>query len=304
MSFIDPYRLDPAQGSHDLMRALRSYRHWSEPEDISGREAVLIGSAAHCLVLEPDEFDQRYRQPWTPPPGAVETTAQMTDALRAAGVKGYSGKKRDDLIAMLAEHCPDVQIADDLRAEFEATDQRTELGAAAYDRVLDIAAAVRTDRQAAAILADAVGFEVPGYWTDPATGVACKRKLDIELPAGLADLKTCACPYDFGQRLRYADTTTLLQFLHYRTGGQVLRGLSESVYIIAVGSTPPHDVVVYRLDPDLLERAADNYRRALSRVRHWQALEIDVQMGTEQPIDPQVTGYGSIVNVNEWGPQW
>ena len=100
------------------------------------------------------------------------------------------------------------------------------------------------------------------------------------------------------------DTTTLLQFLHYRTGGQVLRGLSESVYIIAVGSTPPHDVVVYRLDPDLLERAADNYRRALSRVRHWQALEIDVQMGTEQPIDPQVTGYGEIVNVNEWGPQW
>lgn len=302
--YIDPYRLDPGQGSHDLMHALKSRRRWEYREDISDRPAVLLGSAAHCLILEPDEFDKRYRQPWTPPPGTVTTVDDITAVLRERKIKGYSGKKRDELIAMLAEHCPDVQTSDAARAEFEATDDRVELTDAQHETVIAINRAVRTDRQSAALLDAAIGFEVPAYWTDKHRGVRCKRKADILLRDGFADLKTCADPWKFVDRLRWKVDETLLQMLHYRVGGWMTRGFAENVYIIAVGSAEPFDVIVCKLHEDVIDRATDNYRRAINNVKRWQAEEVDAAMGIEQPIDPSVVGVGHIVEITTEGPAW
>jgi hypothetical protein len=100
-------------------------------------------------------------------------------------------------------------------------------------------------------------------WKDPLTGLDCKARSDWWRLGLLADLKTSA---DIDAR-RFAATVYRLgyhiQAAHYRAA-LVANGIEDAppFTIIAVESSPPHDVAVFEIDDDFLY-AGERERTAL-----------------------------------------
>lgn len=105
-------------------------------------------------------------------------------------------------------------------------------------------------------------------WTDTHTGLACKCRVDFlsESVPATVDLKTATdiSPYRFaGQvaRLGYHG-----QGAFYSDGVTANTGTVLPFVLIAVESSPPFDVIVYRLDEDSLYAGTEEYRELLAKV--------------------------------------
>jgi len=118
---------------------------------------------------------------------------------------------------------------------------------AEYETALAVRDAVRAHPAAAKLLKG--GFaEHTVRWTDSATGIDCKARLDYLGPGGMADLKTTK---DIDARAFGMTANRLLyhgQMAFYSMGLPVTEHMPVS--IIAVESDPPHDVAVYQLSDD------------------------------------------------------
>lgn len=297
MTTPDPYRANPAQGSHDLMRALRGYRAWKTGGITEPTESMVVGSAAHCLLFEPDEFDSRYCEAQSRPDDLITSAPGARAHLMAAGHTVKASTPAAEVWAMLADLCPDAPTATRWMSEQAARAQgRDVLTPYAYQRALGIAAAVRADEQARALLDAAQAFEDPAYFKR--SGVACKAKYDILGREWFADLKTCVDPWDFAKGLRWAAERTLFQLRHYWQSGM------SRPFVVAVGSEAPHDVIVLRVDLDVLhgDRVIDLYQAALDNVRRWQDAEADAALTGDDIRIP--AGLGRIIDVTTGGPQW
>jgi hypothetical protein len=131
-----------------------------------------------------------------------------------------------------------------------------------HEKCLAIQNAVRNDPAAKRYLSDGRG-EVTLTWSTKINGgsVRCKGRIDFDAESALVDLKTtkCAAPGDFG-RQAYA--------LHYRRAVRlVLRRLrrgrrnAEAPYVIvAVESTAPYVVQVYRVPEHVIQVGREKYR--------------------------------------------
>jgi hypothetical protein len=112
---------------------------------------MAFGSAAHCLILEPDEFDARY------------AIGPAVDRRTKAGKTEY--------------------------AEFtKSVGDREVIAAADEPRLQLVADAVRSNKHAAEILSQATQFEQ--VKTAPIGGVPFKGIADVVGPTWVADLKT------------------------------------------------------------------------------------------------------------------
>jgi hypothetical protein len=135
------------------------------------------------------------------------------------------------------------------------------------ERVRAIAGAVRRHPVAGPMLA--VGAtEGVIQWADEETGVACKGRFD-HVHGRLVDLKTAADvdprrwmanAYRYGYHAQLAFYADGL-----RASGVDLRDADPA--IICVESVPPHDVLVYTLDPIIIDQGRQMYRRLLARVK-------------------------------------
>ena len=132
--------------------------------------------------------------------------------------------------------------------------------------------------------------EVTIQWTDEETGLACKGRVDWLIVeddrAVLVDLKTtrATCPRRFASQA--AKLGYHCQLAHYRAGVAAATGLPPSrveVYIVAVESSAPHDVVAYLLDDDTLYPGEEEVRELLALLRRchvegrWPGRAEDVQ---------------------------
>lgn len=94
--------------------------------------------------------------------------------------------------------------------------------------------------------------EVTLEWTDPATQIRCKGRLDWLGPDAILDLKTTL---DISER-SFSRTTHAyayhLQAAWYRAGFKALYGVDKPFVFIAVEKTAPYDVAVYKMDDDSL----------------------------------------------------
>lgn len=141
---------------------------------------------------------------------------------------------------------------------------RAILTQAQYDNARQARDAVLANAGASAILA--IGdVEKSIQWTDPETGMPCKARLD-HVRAAVTDLKTTAdpSPEPFTRtafRLDY-----LLQMAWYRDGWEHVTGERLPAKIIAVGSKPPYDVVVYDLPEHVLEFGRVQYQSRMRKL--------------------------------------
>jgi hypothetical protein len=140
------------------------------------------------------------------------------------------------------------------------------------DEVRALSAAVRSDPDAAPMIVGGKAEQVV-MWTDEATGIACKCRVDYLRGDALPDLKTTrdASPRAFGRAA--ANYLYYAQLAFYSDGVQAAHGLLPVPHLIAVETAAPHVVAVYRVTDDQLEAGRDTYRGWLARLAECRATD-------------------------------
>jgi len=219
------YRKIDAVNWSSLREIGRSPRHY-QAALLAHRQdtpAMAYGRALHAAILEPEEFSRLYVC-WQ---GGYTAAGKPTTSRASGEYKAWAADNEDK------QHITQDELA----------------------RVMGAATAVRAHRDAADLV-DGAQTEITAQWTDRVTGLRCKARLDIVSTSGrLADLKSTidSGPIEFSSSVhRYG---YLGQLAHYLAGAIAADiGVDPLIppAILAVESQPPHDVVVYRIGPDLM----------------------------------------------------
>lgn len=205
----------------------------------SQTDAMVLGVAAHAAVLEPGALERRCVVA-----GQCEAVAKSSgERCKAQGSLFRDG----GWYCRVRGHAPPPPPD-------EPAETRAVLTREQFDSVLAIRESVWSHPRAAVLLDSCLRFEASAFWTDTLTGLPCKARPDALGPAGLCiDLKVSAGarPSKFP---RYClDYGMHRQAAFYMDGLRELGKPVEEYRIVAVESTPPYEVVVYRLHPDALE---------------------------------------------------
>lgn len=183
-----------ASGMKDLsVSALRFWYLHVNPDRPPREETaeMRFGTALHCAVLEPGEFDKRYCRALDASDieGCLVTCDDIRQWLRDQG-RHPKGTKKADLIAQALEWNPDVPILDVLTAKDEiANEGKVRLSKDEWERVRGCADALRNEPAIQGLLAEGRS-EITLTATDPDTGVPLKCRLDWLGPKAILDLKT------------------------------------------------------------------------------------------------------------------
>lgn len=198
------YHAEPRLSASGIKRILQSpldfyVRSWwagedREPEETS--DAMDLGKAYHKRIVEGREaFYRVYGEAFDPSqhPTALRTVDDLRCELKARGLK--VGGNKDELVQRLIEADPDLEILDQLCAEWAnqrrdkillpaKTLRRIEIAAAMIEKHPDLSKAFTGGRP-----------EVSIFWTDAETGVKMKGRLDYLKRRAFVDLKSYSNPY-------------------------------------------------------------------------------------------------------------
>ncbi|HEY3494779.1 MAG TPA: PD-(D/E)XK nuclease-like domain-containing protein [Polyangiaceae bacterium] len=231
---IDPfadYADLPGVNWSTLKHILRSPLHYQHALKAPPKEtaAMRFGTAVHVAALEPQQFRLRYLV--EPDFGPLQ-----------------SSKNR--------------QKRDEWRSENEGAlflDQDD------YDRIQAVASAVRAHPAARRLIED-IEVELPIQWTDRATGVLCKGRVDGVGRTYIIDLKTTtnAEPWAFASSA--AKLLYHAQQAFYVEGYRAAHNEVRGAVLIAAESVAPFDVVVYELEDEPLGVGRELYEQALVRL--------------------------------------
>lgn len=200
------------------------------------RPAYLVGSVSHTQLFEPDTFEKRYhkldesKRPY-PEQSFLNKENQKW---RKEIIQAYSHKK----IITLEE----------------------------YDKVMFMMEAIYKCDEAKALLKDAV-FEEEVFWTDPTTGLACKKKVDIRGKnfEYRADYKTSdnADPYKWQKKAWSMN--------YWRQAGYY--GLEDQpeknipFWFIAQEKTPPYGVSVHLCTQQMIDYGKNRCMHLLGEIK-------------------------------------
>lgn len=205
------------------------YERYLNPKAAPPKEtpALIIGSAVHCAVLEPEEFGKRY------------AVGPRVDKRTKAGKEEWEAF----LIAAEGLICLDSETA------------------TLCERIME---SVRRF-PAAKYLLNQGKAEEPIYWTDEAIGVDCKARPDWLTPDNIiVDLKTTddASPRGFAQSVRKYRYD--LQAAFYWDGLEAAtQRTCEGFFFIAVEKSPPFLCAVYYISNDDMQDAREKYQKNL-----------------------------------------
>lgn len=212
------YRQHPAVNKSTLWEMRKSPAHYKYALEHPREDtpALRFGRALHMAVLEPEAFKQHY------------VLMPEIDRRTKAGKEEYQ---------RFMEYAGDREIIshDD------------------YEAILGMHDAIWADQDAADLL-DGCQTEQPVFWTDDATGIECKCRIDACKPGVVIDLKTCesASTEAFKRdalRLGYD-----VQAAHYLRGYRAHFGRNADWYFIAVEKKPPYAVNVIHATDDFVDR--------------------------------------------------
>lgn len=239
-----------------IHKSAQFYKHRKETE-FKRTPAMKIGTMAHLLVLDPDEFWNEYTRPFVSSDDMIRTIDDMKNALKDLGEKTTG--KRPDLIDRLKANNADVVIYDDAKAQHEAECEGKEIiTEEEYEKVCAIRDAVMSDPVAGKLFAPSSGVpELSCYWTDPDTGVDCRCRPDWWRRDGvIVDLKTARDADEDGFSKSIHDYRYHVQAAFYIDGiNEALKNNTQNIIMpepkvfvfVAVESTAPYHVSVYTL---------------------------------------------------------
>ena len=226
--------------------------------------ATLVGDAAHCGILEPDELTKRYAR--RPEGLNLSTKRDQSVLVELARSLGYFGDTYDAL-------APGPESPVILHPEV-------------YDTAIAIRDSVwvrEWGEKARRILRAATATEESAVATDPETGCPMKARVDVasDRLGVLADVKTSrdAARERFSRAIHTYGIDR--QFAHY---GRVYLTLGRHLphrVVIAIENTKPHEVGVRTINTESMAAACDEIDALLKlyaeavRTGHWAGYEED-----------------------------
>lgn len=177
-------------------------KSWLNPNREEGdKKHQVTGRAYHCARLEPDMFDLRYcRQPspseWV---DLITTDAEIKDRLKGYGLpQSKAGEKVLDRAKRLSQAFRTDPYSDGeppaiwhlILDEWEQQrGDRVGIAADVWDDIQEDAQRLRSCPEVAELITGGEA-EVTVLWTDPASGVPMKARLDYLRSTGYTDFKT------------------------------------------------------------------------------------------------------------------
>jgi hypothetical protein len=231
---FDAYRALPGMNCSTLKSGLRSMAHlrWAMDHPSEPSPQMDTGSAFHCLTTEPDSFAERF------------IVAQPCDRRTKAGKEHW---------------------------EYLQQSGKTILTAEQHSNAVGMASAIRSVPLVADLLAGGGDIEVVIQWTDPATGVPCKCRLDYLLvrPTIIValDLKSTsdASPRGFSgsvNKFGYG-----IQCAMYSEAVEIAFGMRPRFIFACAESSEPYLPAVYELTEQYQYWAWTKYKWLLARYR-------------------------------------
>jgi hypothetical protein len=267
---LDAYAAIDAVNWSTLVHMATSPRmlEWRVTHPRRETKALRLGSAIHCATLEPDAWDSRY---------VVAPNIKRNTKL---GKLAYAEWRKS--IA------PDAII----------------LSPAEYETLRSCVRAVTEHAAARDLLSHGRAEEVL-TWTDRDTGLACKGRVDYITPTYVVDVKSTRADSLRMLARELADRLYHGQVAFYLDGARAMRLLPEpaDVYVVAVQTAEPYDVIPARLSYEDIERGRQLYRSLLRRYAEcraanwWPGLAPGV-------IDLSLPAWASAGDTAEQGDEW
>jgi len=250
------YHAHPAISKSHLDQIARSPLHyWAryldpKREPTEPTAAMRLGTAVHTMVLEQDQWDNRY------------ITAPELDRRTKAGKEAWT--------ALMAEAGDRELISVEDRAI-----------------VSRMAEAVWMHPAAAMLLHWQGKAETTHMWVDAPTGLQCKCRPDWLTNDGtlIIDLKTTDDASPQGFRKSIANFRYHTQSAWYLQGVELATGQRPDQFIfICVEKKPPYAVAVYAADQEMIEIGGQHARRDLMRLaechkaQRWPGYSEEIEM--------------------------
>lgn len=269
---MEDYHRWPAASNSRLTKLRRSPAHLKAcleqpPEDT---QALMIGRAIHCAILEPDVFDARY------------TVAQQCGATKRGD--GQRCTNAGILYSSTLGWLCGVHLKG-APAGIDAS--RVVLTETDYATCLGIRDSAFRHPSACALLSAEGRPELSALWTDPQLGIPCKARFDYHTPVfaggAIVDVKSTK---DAGRREFERSIFTLgyhRQAAFYLDGASVLHLDADHFVFVAVEKEPPYAVATYRLTEGALDAGREQLRPLLQRYAEcsllgtWPAYADDIQ---------------------------
>lgn len=182
-------------GMADLAVSPMRYWYWHLNPERPVEEPtpyMVFGTALHCAVLEPAQFEERFARDLNPDdyPGLLRTMDDLRAHLRHLGITP-KGTRKSEVIAQVQSATPAVPILEVLEAEHNRQHEgKGILSADFWVRIHRAADALRLEPAMARILSDNGQAERPFFVTDPVSGVNLKARMDLVTPSCTLDVKT------------------------------------------------------------------------------------------------------------------
>ena len=226
-------------------------------------DALFLGTAVHCAVLEPERFDRDYQQELDPEsiPGLMKTVPDMKNYCEQHGLSKVGVKQ--EFIDRILKHNPEALIWDVLLERQRQKKSVRTLKRDTLDKVRRMRDSVHANPEAHALLSEGQP-EVSVWGQHEGTGALIKCRADWLRADGIcADLKTCACasPLQFARDM--ANYGYDLQEVHYTTTLNSAGKDCSAFCFVAVESEPPYLCQVYELDERSRRLASLRYEKAL-----------------------------------------
>jgi hypothetical protein len=228
------YLAHPALGSGAIRQFIKSpghFLHYTRTKGVPPTPQMLLGSAAHCAVLEPREFNSRYAK-------APDVDRRTKDG-KAAWAEFLDCNPHKEILTP-EQYDTAWAIKDTLSAMPE---YRALLAAGAHYDV-----------------------EVSCFWTDDATGLELKGRADMLRSDGVCiDLKTTIDASPHGYPHAIARYGSHIQAAIYCDAFEC-----DRFVFVAIENKPPFAAGIYTLDEASLELGRQQYRAALDGIAKYE----------------------------------
>lgn len=234
---IDDYHLGPGISRSGLMEFKRSpYHYWYrylnpdyKPE--SSTPAQIIGNALHTLILEPNQFENRYF--------VLPEFNKTTKEGKAYWLKIQSELGQRETLSM--NH---FKIAEAMAESF----RKHELASQFLEKAK---------------------VEQSIYWIDPDTNILCKCRPDILRSNLVVDLKTTQdgsarsfskTVYNYGYHIQAAMIQEALK--------ELKQTIIKDFLFLVIEKSAPYAISIYQLDEASIEQGRYEFKQLLMRYKH------------------------------------
>ena len=225
------------------------YKYFLDHEE-EETEALIVGSALHTLVLEPDEFDKRFL--------VADTCSAI---VRSTGVKcTKAGQVFDGERWFCGIHGKGFPLAPGIK---RLTQKQSDL-------VYAMAAGILKSDVAKAFINDEGHNELSIVWDDSATGIRCKGRIDLERIqswGSIGDLKTTDSPTPWDFQRSISGYGYDRQVAWYIDGATAVGIKPESFVFICPEKKPPYDVGLFRMQSDAIAIGREQNEWLMKRLK-------------------------------------